>query len=846
MGWRFDIYSALIGVGFTLLLWGLGFLLRDPFLRGWQEVKVAFLRVFSQVTAGVEARYRERVIRWAQCAHALADMGPLEQYFVPPHLIPPLPPPDPKRDAAEASLPLTLYDALRGHSRILIVGGPASGRTTFLAYLALIHARGTDNLIPSERIPLYIYLPAVDWASSPNGKNGVSPSQRLVRSALESVNAPGVAATLLRQALQAGAALILADGWDELDPAAQEAATTWLADLVNALPGNFWIVATGLQRYAPLTDVGFVPLRLQPWGHSEVRDFLTRLPATENFPLERATESLTRVLKRTLSLLDVAICARLIFEKGLSPSARKDCYYHWLEKWSNSLHPLPSAGGDEAEPAVQQVTLVAILRALALKLQEEGRFTLSRQELEEFVTGMIPQPSSPDVSEMPTEGRPETEPETRSEVQAEAEPEARGEAEPEAQSEAKPKGKPKAKPFRALITALLKSVLSPGSPLVACAPNRYRFVHPLWQALLAAEELATRSPDILPSHLGDPHWLPVVDFYAEMGEMEPIIRAWFSQPDDLWQTRLRTAARWVALAPPGAPWRNGVMALLGRSLLDPRLSSRARERLAEALIWTGDPGVPLFLRHALQNPNPEVRIIAAHMMGMLGEADLSCLVKALEDPSETVRVAAVRALGDIGVPAALDWLVHVLSSGDDVLQVEAARSLARRGEDGHRVLQEAIKDEDFLVRRAAAYGLGEIEALWARELLEKAAREDPQWIVRSAAATALAERDHKAQPEPPCPLPVPSDMGWLIAWAAERGEGVGLGDAAFGPLLRALAEGSAPIRRMAAQTLGLVGRPEHLDALRGALNDPEPEVAAIALRALEELSARYGLSIPAG
>ncbi len=830
MGWRFDLYSALIGAGFTLLLFGLGSLLREPFLRGWQEVKTAFLRIFSQITAGAEERYRERVIRWAQCSHALAELGPLEQYFVSPHLIPPLPPPNPEQEVVAASQPLTLNDALRGHSRLLIVGGPASGRTTLLAYLALVHARKESGLASSERIPMYIYLPAMDWTLPPNGKNVVPPMQRLVHGALQAVGAPGIVATPLRQFLQAGAALVLVDGWDELDAAAQGAATAWLADMVHSFPGNFWIVAAGAQQYAPLTDAGFVPLRLQPWDHPEVRDFLTRLPATEKFPLERATESLTRVLKKTSSLLDVAFCARLIFEEGWVPPMRKDCYYHWLEKWTNSLSPLPSANVDEAGPAARQVTPMAILRTLALKLQEEGRFTLSRQELEGFVAGLVMASSSPDVSETQPEAWSETEPETQSEVR------------PEVKLEAKPD----AKSFRSLVSALLKFILASGSPLIACASNRYRFAHPLWQALLAAEELTTHSPDVLVSHLDDPRWLPVVDFYAEIGAMEPVVRAWLAPPDDLWHTRLRTAARWTALAPPGAPWRNGVMALLGRSLLNPALSREARERLAEALIWTGDPGVPLFLRHALQNPNPEVRGIAAHMMGVLRETDLSGLAKALEDPSEAVRVAAVWALGEIDTPAALEWLSHVLTSGEDMLQVEAARALARRGEDGHKVLQEAIKDEDFLVRRAAAYGLGEIDALWARELLEKTAREDRQWIVRSAAATALAERERRAQPEPPCAPPVPSNMGWLIAWAAERGEGVGLGDAAFGPLLRALAEGPAPIRRAAAQTLGWTGRPEHVDALRQALRDPDPEVAAVALQALEELSARYGLSVPAG
>lgn len=801
MGWRFDLYSALIGAGLTLLLFGLGALLREPFMRGWQEVKTTLLRVFGQITAEAEARYRERVIRWAQCAHALADMGPLEQYFVAPRLIPPLPPPDPNREVPPAHQPLSLHTALQGHSRLLIVGGPASGRTTLLAYWALIHARKESGPPSSERLPLYVYLPALDWESPADGEKPTPPMQRLIQGALQTVGAMGVLSPPLRQSLEAGAALVLLDGWDELDPDGREASTTWLVELVNAFPDNFWVVATGAQGYAPLTNAGFVPLRLHPWDRPEVQDFLTRLPATERFPLKQAAENLTRVLKKTSSLLDIALSALSIFEDGSLPPGRKDVYYRLLGKWIQSL-PQPSADADGAEWATSQTILLPVLRALALQLYEEGRFVISHQELEEQAAGMVPALFPPDESQ----------------------------------------------PRRSLspLSLLMKSLLAPGRPLVVCAPQRYRFIHPLWQALLAAEELETRSPDTLVAHLDDPRWLSVVDFYAGFGKMEPVVQAWLSLPDDLWQTRLRVAARWVALASPGAPWRNGVMALLGRSLLNPNLPGDARERLAEALSWTSDPGVPLFLRHALQNPNPQVRAIAARMMGILRETDLSGLVKALEDPAEVVRVAAIRALGEIGVPAALDCLIHVLTSDDDVLQVEAARALARRGEEGHKVLQEAINDEDFLVRRAAAYGLGGIEALWARELLEKTAREDPQWIVRSAAVTVLSERDHRAQPEPPQPLPVPSNMGWLIAWAAERGEGVGLGEAAFDPLVRALAEGPAPIRRATAQTLGLVGRPEHMDALRRALNDPDPEVAAVALWALKELSARYGISVPAG
>lgn len=823
MGWQFDIYSALLGAGFTLFLIGLAYLLREPFLRGWQEVKGTLLRAFGQLTAGWEARYRERVIRWAQGAHILADMGPLEQYFVPVRLSPPLPLPDPNREGPPASQPLSPDDALRGHPRLLVAGGPASGRSTLLAYMALTHAR-TEGM----RVPLYLYLPALDWAPPSEGKKGPTPSQRLVQGALQAVGASAPAATPLRQALQAGGALVLADGWDELDPAAQEQATLWLAELADTLPGNIWMIAVGAQQYAPLTNAGFVPLHLCPWDRPEVRDFLTRLPAPEHFPLERATEDLTGVLKRTNSLLDVALCARWLLENGTIPPKRMDPFHQRLEKWANGL-PDPSSESERAEA----LDPLDILRALALKLQEDGRSVCSRQEVEEFVRQKL-------LAPFPSAGTP-------------AEDEGTPAAEPAPEESASlPKGPTPERPAttepkraRAVLASFVKAFLAPGGPLVACASDQYRFVHPLWQAMMTAEALAS-SPDVLVAHLDDSSWLPVADFYAEIGGMEPVLRAWLSRPDDLWQTRLRTAARWAALAPPDAQWRNGVMALLGRSLLAPGLSDESRQRLAEALIWTGDPGVPLFLRHALRNPNPTIRAIAARMMAVLREGiDLSGLAKALEDSDPTVRIAAIHALGEIRVPAAIEWLIHVLESGDEILQVEAARALAHQGEEGYKTLREALQHDDFMVRRAAAYGLGEIDAIWARELLEKAAREDPQWIVRSAAATVLSEREQKAKPTPPPPPPIPWDMGWLIAWAAEQGEGVGIGEAAFGPLLRALAEGPAPIRRAAAQTLAWVGRPEHVDALRRALNDPESDVARAALRALEELSARYGLSVPA-
>jgi HEAT repeat protein len=131
----------------------------------------------------------------------------------------------------------------------------------------------------------------------------------------------------------------------------------------------------------------------------------------------------------------------------------------------------------------------------------------------------------------------------------------------------------------------------------------------------------------------------------------------------------------------------------------------------------------------------------------------------------------------------------------------------------------------------------------ARELLEKLAREDAQWIVRSAALAALDELDERGKISGVAPPPEVEQLPWLISWAASQREGVGLGDAARRMLRRAMSAGDAPVRLAAAQTLAQVGHPDDVEPLQTALTDDDPFVASAALEALAEISRRYDLRI---
>jgi HEAT repeat protein len=330
-------------------------------------------------------------------------------------------------------------------------------------------------------------------------------------------------------------------------------------------------------------------------------------------------------------------------------------------------------------------------------------------------------------------------------------------------------------------------------------------------------------------------------FYAELGDMRPLVEAWLRTPDDLFYTRLCTLGSWIGAAPEGTAWREGAMAILARVFLQSNIQAPTRRALAEALATTGVSGVSYFLKQALKRPEADVRIAAVLGLSRVAqEADIPVFEAILADEDVSVREAAVMALARFGTDAAQRQLGTVLLAGDEELRPVAAAALARCGEESVELLRELADSEDVMTRRAVVFGLARIGA---RDTLEKMVREDDQWIVRTAATTALEELEAQDEVPGTPPLPDIEQLPWLISWAANRGEGVGLGEAARQMLRQALLEGDTQVRMAAAQALIRIGRPDDVQALRAMLADPDPLVTSTAFEALEEIGKRYDLRL---
>jgi hypothetical protein len=171
------------------------------------------------------------------------------------------------------------------------------------------------------------------------------------------------------------------------------------------------------------------------------------------------------------------------------------------------------------------------------------------------------------------------------------------------------------------------------------------------------------------------------------------------------------------------------------------------------------------------------------------------LVSATEEPTTWTVVAAIHALGDLGVRKGAPRLRALLASPVRTIRGSAAEGLGRLG--GGRdvpLLLERLGDPDAWVRRGAAVGLGHLRARRAASAL-RARLSDPDQEVRLAAVWAIGRiGDPRSRPR-------------LLALLQEAVRSPGEADKAGGPQGPSAApviaerEGSLRLRSDAPQTL---------------------------------------------
>ncbi len=208
------------------------------------------------------------------------------------------------------------------------------------------------------------------------------------------------------------------------------------------------------------------------------------------------------------------------------------------------------------------------------------------------------------------------------------------------------------------------------------------------------------------------------------------------------------------------------------------------------------------------------------------------VVNALHSNDDEIREEAVRALGELNDPRAVDPLIDILDDENRYIRREAAKSLGRIGD--HRAIPaliNALKDEDRYGREGAAEGLGEMGDRALQPLLR--AMGDDDWHVRMGAAIALRIIGDRSALD--SLIPAIGDENRFVRREVVKSLGR-IGDhRVIDILIGALKDPDRSVRLRAVSALSKCRDDRVIDPLIGALNDEDSGVRLRVIRALEEM-----------
>lgn len=240
---------------------------------------------------------------------------------------------------------------------------------------------------------------------------------------------------------------------------------------------------------------------------------------------------------------------------------------------------------------------------------------------------------------------------------------------------------------------------------------------------------------------------------------------------------------------------------------------KVRMAAAEALIQLGDPAViPPFVEE-MMNVDSDLRFASADALVEMGEAAVEPLLSALEAGDAEEAWIVADTLGRIGDPRAAMPLIRYLQQGGktEAVRMSVVRALGKIGDPSAvDVLVSRLKDPVFVVKKLSADAMVQIGEPAVDPLVKMLGEEDPE--IQDLASDALAR----------------------------------IGQPSVEPLLAALADADSDADRRWAEiaTLGNIGDYRAVEPVAAYLNDPDTDLALVAVEALGAIGKRPPTAAP--
>ena len=138
----------------------------------------------------------------------------------------------------------------------------------------------------------------------------------------------------------------------------------------------------------------------------------------------------------------------------------------------------------------------------------------------------------------------------------------------------------------------------------------------------------------------------------------------------------------------------------------------------------------------LNNQDEFVVEEAVGKLELMGDESVDALMSALSHRKKNIRLNAAKILGIISNPKSIDVLILTLRDNNKLVRREVSTALSRMGPLAVDPLIDILDDEDWRVRGAAAWALGNLKDDVAIKPLE-GLLEDESGYVRAGAINAI-------------------------------------------------------------------------------------------------------------
>jgi len=690
---------------------------------------------------------------------------------------------------AEREKVLDAEAALKDYDKLVIIGVPGSGKTTFLKHLALKSCK--ENLEKQERT--CVPIPIVLRELFEKGKE----LRDYINDVFEKYQFPQ-AKDFTEKDLEEGKCRLLLDGFDELATKEnQDKIAEKIRRFTEKYPKSQTIVTSRVAGYHDELK-GFTTLELMEFDDKQIGRFIENWfgktdpeRAKSMFGAIMENERIKAIARNPLM---IAITAIIYEEDKKLPQKRALLYQRCVEvllsKWDVQKKLRNKYPSDKKE---------FMLRKLAFYGHINNKRVLTEKEVMKEMLKYIPQ------------------------IQLQEE-------------DAKP---------------LLDEIWQRSYLLRQISMDSYDFLHLSFQEYFTALELKDRGDGIstIIVHLTESWWEEPTLLYTGISRnaTDLIRRIKEEVPEDMFYSNLMLFGKCVADADFTEPSLreetiNNLWSLYQTAEFEP-----LKEKAVEVLSFTKSDNIVDLLIEDLENKESDVRESAADALGrIVNEKAIEPLIRALTTDKEIdVRRSAAFALGRIGNERAIESLITALTTDKEVsVRRGAASVLGRIGSE--KAIEPLIKvlttDKEIDVRRSAAFALGSIGNEKAIGSLITVLTTDKEIDVRKSAAFALGSiGNEKAIESLITVLTIDKEIDVRKSAAYALGR-IG-SERAIEPLIIALTTGKeSDVRWSAAYVLGIMGSERAIEPLITALTTGKGiDVRVSAAEALGSIGSERGI-----